>query len=111
APKAIADGESILRYLRETADEYGIDQHIRFGHRVRRAAWSSEDARWTVETERGPRKELVRFTCNFLFMCSGYYDYAGGYTPEFPGIERFAGPVVHPQKWNEDLDYAGKRVV
>jgi monooxygenase len=110
-PKAIADGWSILGYLRETAEEHGIDRKIRFGHRVKRASWSSEDARWTVEVERGARKELVRFTCNFLFMCSGYYNYAEGHTPEFPGIERFRGDVVHPQTWGEDVDYAGKRVV
>ena len=78
---------------------------------MKRASWSSEDARWTVEVERGERKEVVHFTCNFLFMCSGYYDYAQGYTPEFPGIERFSGRVVHPQLWTNDIDYAGKRVV
>jgi cation diffusion facilitator CzcD-associated flavoprotein CzcO len=110
-PRAIADGPSILAYLRETAAEYGIDRKIRFGHTVKRASWSSEDARWTVEVERGERKELVHFTCNFLFMCSGYYDYAQGYTPDFPGIERFRGRVVHPQLWTKDVDYAGKRVV
>ncbi len=110
-PKAIADGPSIIAYLRETASENGIDRNIRFGHRVRRASWSSDEARWTVEAERGERKEPVRFTCNFLFMCSGYYDYAKGYAPEFPGIERFAGRVVHPQQWTPDIDHAGKRVV
>jgi cation diffusion facilitator CzcD-associated flavoprotein CzcO len=110
-PRAIADGSSILEYLRETAKEHGIDRRIRFGHRVKRASWSSEDAQWTVEVERGARKESVRFTCNFLFMCSGYYDYAQGYTPEFAGSERFRGRIVHPQKWSEDVDYAGKRVV
>jgi len=110
-PKAIADGGSILEYLGETAREHGIDRKIRFGHRVTRASWSTPDARWTVEVERGDRREPARFTCNFLFMCSGYYDYAGGYTPDFPGIERFEGRVVHPQKWTESIDYAGKRVV
>jgi monooxygenase len=104
-PKAIADAPAILAYLRETAREHGIDRKIRFGQRVKRASWSSADARWTVETER------AAFTCNFLFMCSGYYDYAAGYTPEFRGTGRFAGRIVHPQKWPEDLDYAGKRVV
>jgi len=110
-PKAIADGPSILAYLRETAREHGIDAKIRFGHRVTRASWSSEEARWTVDVERGERKDAVRFTCNFLFMCSGYYDYAEGYTPEFPGTGRFRGRIVHPQKWPRDLDHAGKRVV
>ena len=109
--KAIADGPSIRKYVVETAAENGIDRHIRFGHQVKRANWSSETSRWTVEAERGPQKEIVRFTTNFLFMCSGYYDYAGGYTPEFPGAQNFAGTWVHPQKWPEDLDYKNKKVV
>ena len=109
--KAIAGGPAILNYVRETAAEYGVDRKIRFQHRVLGVSWSSEDAVWTVEAERGPEQQPVRFTCSFLFTCSGYYNYAGGYTPEFPGVERFAGQVVHPQKWPEDLDYAGKRVV
>jgi cation diffusion facilitator CzcD-associated flavoprotein CzcO len=109
--KAIADGPSIIAYLDETAREHGIDRRIRFRHRVVRAAWSSADARWTIDVERGDAREVVQLTCSFLFMCSGYYDYAKGYTPEFPGVERFRGRVVHPQKWTEDVDYAGKRVV
>jgi monooxygenase len=109
--KAIADGPSIRNYVCETASENGIEPNIRFRHQVKRASWSSADARWTVEAERGPEKEIVRFTCNFLFMCSGYYSYAGGYTPEFAGSESFAGRIVHPQKWPEDLDYKNKRVV
>jgi len=109
-PKVIADGPSILRYLRETAATFGIDQHIRFNHRVRRATWSSADARWTVEAA-GPDQETITVTCNFLCMCTGYYDYEQGYTPTWPGIENFAGQIVHPQFWPEDLDYTGKRVV
>jgi monooxygenase len=109
--KAIADGPSILSYIRETARDHGIDSNIRFGHRVVAASWSSQEARWTIEVERGPSQELVRLTCGFLFMCSGYYDYAAGYTPDFPGIKRFAGQIAHPQKWTEAVDYAGKRVV
>lgn len=109
--KSIADGPSILNYVRETARENGIDRHIRFNHQVKRALWSSADATWTVEAEVGPRKERVRLTCNFLFMCSGYYDYAGGYMPEFPGAERFQGRIIHPQQWPEDLDYGGRKVV
>ncbi|MGH6780606.1 MAG: flavin-containing monooxygenase [Sphingomonadaceae bacterium] len=107
--KAIADGPSILNYLHETARENAIDRHIRFGHHVKRANWSTADARWTVEAEQGG--ETVRFTCGFLFMCSGYYNYAAGYTPEFEGAERFQGQIVHPQRWTNDIDYAGKRVV
>jgi cation diffusion facilitator CzcD-associated flavoprotein CzcO len=109
--KAIADGPSILNYIRETAVEFGVDRLIRYGHRVNRATWSSADAAWTVEAETGPEKSLVRLTCNFLYLCTGYYDYEGGYTPEWPGVERFGGQIVHPQKWPEDLDYKGKRVV
>ncbi len=107
--KAIADGPSILSYLHETATEYGLYPHIRFGHHVAAASWDSATARWTVEAVRAG--ETVRFTCSFLFMCSGYYDYAGGYTPDFKGVERFGGTIVHPQLWPQDLDYAGKRVV
>jgi monooxygenase len=112
--KAIADGPRILNYVRETAIENGIDKKIRFHHRVRRASWSTPQARWTVEAERTSGEggsEIVRFTCNFLFMCSGYYKYEDGYTPEFKGRDNFAGLIVHPQKWPEALDYAGKRVV
>src|ERR1043166_8130398 len=113
-PKAIADGPRILNYVRETATENGIDRKIRFGHRVKRASWSTPDARWTVEAERITGEgatETVSFTCNFLFMCSGYYRYEQGYTPEFAGSADFDGQIIHPQKWPEDLDYAGKRVV
>ena len=109
--KAIADGPSIRQYIQDTAAEYGIDRHIRFGHRVRRAEWSSAEARWTVEAEQGPDKTPVQFTCRFLYMCSGYYDYAAGYTPQWPGVERFRGRMVHPQQWPESLDYTGQRVV
>jgi monooxygenase len=108
--KAIADGEAILAYLRETAAEYGIDRHLRFGHRVVRASWSTEDAKWTVEAERKDGSR-VALRCSFLFMCSGYYDYDEGYTPRFEGVERFEGRVVHPQQWTEDIEYEGKRVI
>jgi cation diffusion facilitator CzcD-associated flavoprotein CzcO len=111
ADKAIADGPSILAYLQETAREYGIDQHIRFGHHVTRADWCTDDARWRVEAVRKDTGETVVITANFLFMCSGYYSYKEGYTPDFPGRDRFQGTIVHPQEWPEDLDYAGKRVV
>jgi cation diffusion facilitator CzcD-associated flavoprotein CzcO len=109
--KAIADGPSILTYIRETASDHGIDSRIRFSHRVVGASWSSQEARWTVDVERGPSREPLRLTCDFLFMCSGYYDYAAGYTPDFPGIKRFAGQIAHPQEWTDAIDYAGKRVV
>ncbi|BBG02420.1 MULTISPECIES: flavin-containing monooxygenase [Pseudonocardia] len=108
-PKSIADGADIRRYIGETADQFGVRDRIRFGTKVVGASWDSSTARWTVDTETadGPR----RYTCGFLFMCSGYYDYDQGYQPEFPGREDFAGTWVHPQFWPEDLDCTGKRVV
>jgi monooxygenase len=138
---AIGDGASILRYVRETADEYGLREKIRFGHRVVRAEWSSAEARWTVYARRGrgesgdagenswvrrasenggdsggareddQAREEVRLTCSFLYCCTGYYSYDEGYSPSFPGAERFAGEIVHPQHWPEGLDYEGKRVI
>jgi monooxygenase len=111
ASKAIADGPSILAYLHETAAEFGIDRHIRFGQQVRAARWSSESARWTVDIGQGDADELTSLSCNYLFVCAGYYSYRGGFTPEFAGRDRFAGRIVHPQAWPEELDYAGKRVV
>ena len=109
--KSIADGPSILDYVRETARDGGIEGRIRLRHRVVAAEWSTDEARWTVEAERSDTGETVRLTCGFLFVCSGYYRYDQGYTPEFPGLDRFGGQVVHPQHWPEDVDYAGKRVV
>lgn len=148
--EAIADGPAILRYIRDTAADFELNEKIRYGHRVRRAEWSSKDARWMLEVcvgiprasggsesvEHGgndfvPRPptavrdgaedfpqsredagpEVVHFTCGFLYLCTGYYDYESGYTPEWPGFERFGGTVVHPQKWPQGLDYAGKKVV
>ena len=109
--RAIADGPSILSYVRDTAREHGVDERIRFHHKVVRAEWSSADARWTVEIARGDTGETVHMTCDFVFMCSGYYRYDQGYTPQFPGVDRFPGQIVHPQLWSDEVDYAGKRVV
>jgi len=111
AAKAIADGPSIKAYIEETAREHGIDRHIRFGHRMVQAAWSSADARWTVDVETTGGGGRRQFTCAFLYSCTGYYDYAQGYTPDFPGRERFRGRIEHPQHWPEHLDYRGQRVV
>ena len=107
--KAIAEGGTILEYLEQTARKFGIDRHIRYRHMVTRASWSNEDARWTVDATVDGR--AVRFTCGFLFMCSGYYRYDEGYTPTFPGVERFCGRIVRPQTWTEDIDYENKQVV
>jgi monooxygenase len=109
--KAIADGPSILSYVRDTARDRGVEDRIRFHHRVVRAEWSTADARWSVEAERTDTGESVRFTCGFLFTCTGYYRYDEGFTPAFEGMDRFKGEVVHPQHWPADLDYKGKRVV
>ncbi len=135
-PKAIADGPSILKYIRDTSREFDLDKEIRYGHRVKRAEWSSENAIWTVEAEvassesplqraatlgedtsgsnEGRLKaglKTVVFTCNFIYLCTGYYEYEEGYTPDWPGFGDYSGTVIHPQKWPEDLDYAGKRVL
>jgi cation diffusion facilitator CzcD-associated flavoprotein CzcO len=113
-PKSISDGHLIREYIFETAREEGIDKHVRFHHRVVRADWSSQDARWRVEVLRklpDGQEEAVTVTCNFLFSCAGYYRYSAGYTPEFTGRERFKGTIVHPQAWPQDLNYSGKRVV
>ncbi len=109
--KSIADGPSILDYVRETASDNSLDSKIRFRHRMVRAQWSTDDERWTVEAQRTDSEETVRLSCSFLLMCSGYYRYDEGFTPDFPGTERFAGRIVHPQHWDEDIDYANKRVV
>ncbi len=109
--KALADGPSILRYLRDTAAAFGIDRKIRFHHRVVSAAWSSRDARWTVDVVRSDTGERMTMTCEFLLGCTGYYRYDQGYAPTFPGAEAFKGTIVHPQHWPEGLEYAGKKVV
>ena len=109
--KSIADGPSILQYLKQTVAQFGIDKHIRYGQLVTKAEWSTDDAQWTVTSTNKATGASNTITCSFLFMCSGYYSYKKGHTPEFAGRERFKGTVVHPQDWPTDLDYAGKRVV
>jgi cation diffusion facilitator CzcD-associated flavoprotein CzcO len=109
--KSIADGPSILKYLKQTVSQFGIDKHIRYGQLVTKAQWSTDDAQWTVTSSNKATGATNTYTCSFLFMCSGYYSYKKGHTPEFAGRERFKGTIVHPQEWPTDLDYAGKRVV
>jgi monooxygenase len=109
--KSIADGPSILDYVRQTAIDHDVERHIHFGHRVLRAEWSTADALWTVEATRQDTGEIVQMTCGFLFMCTGYYRYDEGHTPQFAGTESFGGQIVHPQHWGEDIEHAGKRVV
>jgi monooxygenase len=109
--KSIADGADILQYIKDTAVAEGIDQHIRYQHKVLTADWSTEDARWNVTAERGDTGETVQLTAGFLLSCSGYYRYDEGYQPDFPGMAHYQGTVIHPQHWPEDLDYEGKRIV
>jgi monooxygenase len=109
--RSIAPGSSILDYIHQTARDHDVERKIHFNHRVVRAEWSSPDSRWTVHATRTDTGEGVSVTCDFLFMCTGYYRYDEGHTPRFAGSERFAGRIVHPQQWTDDIDYAGKRVV
>ncbi|HVU60090.1 MAG TPA: NAD(P)/FAD-dependent oxidoreductase [Mycobacteriales bacterium] len=111
AAKAIADGPAILDYVRETAREGDVERHIRYRTKVERAEWDTATALWTVEARNVATDEVTTYTCRYLFCCAGYYDYDNGYRPDFPGEERFTGPIIHPQFWPEDLDYTGKRVV
>jgi len=107
----IATAAEILTYVGEVIDENDLARNIRYQHTISSATWSSEDALWTLEVTRTDTGEHLRFTANFLWMCQGYYRHTEGYTPDFPGSDRFEGRIVHPQTWPEDLDYAGKRVV
>jgi monooxygenase len=109
--KAIADGDSILAYIRQTAAEDGTDERIRFSTRVVAASWSSEQARWHVTARNDGTGEAIEVSCGFLFCCTGYYRYDRGYLPDFAGLDRFGGTIVHPQAWPQDLDYAGRRVL
>lgn len=108
-PKVIADGPSIKSYVEATAKEYGIDRHIRFNANVVSADFDTSAARWTVNVKTAQGE--AKITCNFLWMCSGYYRYSAGYTPDFPGADQFRGEMIHPQRWPENFDYAGKEVV
>jgi monooxygenase len=107
--EAIAGGHAIKAYVEETAAERGILPHILFRHRLGSASWSSSEARWTLEVE-GPEGR-AEFSCRFLLICSGYYDYSRAHRPSWPGEADFAGPIVHPQFWPPDLDYRGRKVV
>jgi monooxygenase len=108
--KSIADGDSILQYIKDTAVDDGIDRRIRFGHRIVAAEWSGDEGRWRITARHGD-DATVELTASFLFSCTGYYRYDHGYLPDFDGISDFAGTLIHPQHWPEHLDYIGKRVV
>src|ERR1700712_864492 len=107
--KSIADGSDIRNYIKDTANEFGIDRNIRLGHRITAAHWLSGDERWSVEFQLDGKSS--RLTCSFLYMCAGYYDYEEGHAPSWPGLDTFSGTVVHPQFWPEDLPVEGKKVV
>lgn len=107
----IASAAQIKAYMGEVIDDNGLAPHIRYGHRIATAHWSSQDKRWTIEGTRADNEEPFRITANFLWMCQGYYRHSKGYTPEWPGMKKFKGKIVHPQTWPEDLDYKGKQVV
>ncbi len=109
--KSIADGDSILQYIKDTARESGIDERIRFNHRITAAEWSTPEARWHVTAERTDTDQTIELTASFLFSCSGYYRYDHGYLPDFTGMDDFAGAIVHPQDWPEGLDVNGKSIV
>ncbi|HUM14958.1 MAG TPA: NAD(P)/FAD-dependent oxidoreductase [Candidatus Nitrosotalea sp.] len=107
----IATAAEILGYMGEVIDENNLGPHIRYRHKIATARWSSKENLWTIDATRTDTGETIRFTANFLWMCQGYYRHSQGYTPEWKGMETFKGPIVHPQTWPDDLDYAGKRVV
>lgn len=111
ASRAIVDGAAILQYLKDTAQEHGLQALLRFGHSVQRASWCSRTSRWTVTAVYGATGQSVQLSCDFLYMCTGYYDYSAGYRPALAGLERFQGRIVHPQHWPPELEYADKRVV
>lgn len=110
-PRAIADGPSILAYIEETAREHGIDAKIRYQHRVLKADWCSRKARWTLQVQRGDQPEPLQLSCSQLLLCTGYYRYEAGYTPQFKGREQFQGEFIHPQLWPDNFDYSGKHVL
>lgn len=110
-PQVLASGEAIRQYIAETAAAYGVDEKIHYGLRIVAAHWSSTDGRWTLTAHRETTGETCRYSCRYLIACTGYYDHDTGYLPALPGSNRFSGPIVHPQHWPEDLEYAGKNII
>ncbi|MEW6641730.1 MAG: NAD(P)/FAD-dependent oxidoreductase [Pseudomonadota bacterium] len=108
---SIATADEIRAYLSEVIEDNGLAPHIRYGHKVTAADWSSRDRRWTLKVTNTRSGETLTFTTRFLWMCAGYYDHSKGYTPQWPGMQDFKGELVHPQHWPQDLDCTGKRVV
>ncbi|MFM2307669.1 MAG: hypothetical protein RLZZ367_2338 [Bacteroidota bacterium] len=110
-PRAIADGPSILQYIKDTAAKFGIDKKIQYNHRVAAASWSDSEQQWTITLTPHVDVTATTLTCKFFMVCSGYYDYDNGYLPQFDGYNDFKGRIVHPQKWTSDVDYTNKQVV
>ncbi len=110
-PKSVASGASIMDYLKETVDIYGIHKHIHFDQQILEARWSSTKARWSLSTKSNESGKTSIYTCNFLSMCTGYYNYEKGYTPKFPEIHTFKGQVIHPQNWNKQISYDNKQII
>lgn len=109
--RSMADGSSILNYVKEAASENDITEHIRYGHKLTTASWSSEKAIWSLTTQCQRTRAITKIQCQFLLMCAGYYRYDEGYSPEFKGKEKFQGTLIHPQHWPDDLDYSNKKIV
>ena len=110
-PKVIADGPSILSYIKETAQEYKVESKIKYNTKVTEIRWSTKDTLWSVHCLNTKTNETAVYTCNYLESCLGYYKYEKGYTPEFKGIDKYKGAVIHPQLWPEDLDYTNKEII
>ena len=107
----LATAEEILKYMQEVIEEHELDQYVRYQHYIEPAKWSSKDHLWTIDGVRKDTGDAVRFTCNFLWMCQGYFKHSQGYTPQWEGMDDFKGQIVHPQNWPEDLDYKDKEVI
>ena len=109
--KGIAAGPDIMDYLHETVDNFKLNSKILLQHRVESADFDSTECRWHLKLARGPQGESALLRCQFMHMCTGYYQYDAGYTPDFKGFFDFKGKIIHPQKWDTEFDYSGKRVV
>ena len=107
----IATAAEIKKYMGEVIEENNLAPKIRYRHRITNASWSSKDNKWTVDVTRLDTNQSFKMSCNFLYMCQGYYNQDKGYTPEWPGMDTFKGRIVHPMEWSEDIDYAGKNVL
>ncbi len=109
--KSLADGPSILQYIKDTAQKFGIDKKIQYNHKVIKASWSDADKMWTLDLAPHETVKSQQLQCTFLMMCSGYYNYTNAYSPHFPASETFKGPIIHPQHWDPTIDYTNKKII